>query len=562
MSFTKIHGLQNANIPIQVASTAPKLASTQVERSLKKPRVASYCRVSTEEEIQLGSLENQIIHYTNLIHSNPNWQYAGVFSDRGKSGTDMSKRTGFNKMISCAMKGEIDIIICKSISRFARNVVDTLEIVRILMEKGVQVIFEKEQLNSQEMGSSLILKILAIFAEEESRSISENIEWSLTRRFASGEICASALLGYDINDKKEWIIIEHEARVVREAYALFLKGNSFTEIARIFIEKGYRKKNGRIDWSGANIKGLLTNERYTGDVISQKTCTIDFRSHKSVANNGLKPQYYIEDHHEGIISKDEFQKVQEILAGKEKSAGSYKRKFTPFSGRVFCSICGGSFHRREYRNRGFWRCANNSKSELLCRAKTISEEKIESLLKEGFEKRYAIDGKTIDMNLIKRLIKELNNAESVREREQNLLRVELEKALIEENRAIIKNLEVEEIRNKRKTIEKEIVDKKPLWEAFDKDGTFRKASLKRLKATNGSLKALNQIMDISFIRAWVIHIKVESPFLFTIRWIDGNETVVGQFRGSEYFDAKQKQPGSKSKSKSYSGSYKSRRVRR
>lgn len=557
MSFTKIHGLQNANIPIQVASTAPELASTQVQRSLKKPRVASYCRVSTEEEIQLGSLENQIIHYTNLIHSNPNWQYAGVFSDRGKSGTDMSKRTGFNKMISCAMKGEIDIIICKSISRFARNVVDTLEIVRKLMEKGVQVIFEKEKLNSQEMGSSLILKILAVFAEEESRSISENIEWSLTRRFASGEICASALLGYDINDKKEWIIIEHEARVVREAYALFLKGNSFTEIARIFIEKGYRKKNGRIDWSGANIKGLLTNERYTGDVISQKTCTIDFRSHKSVANNGLKPKYYIADHHEGIISKDEFQKIQEILASKEKPAGSYKREFTPFSGRVVCSICGGSFHRREYRNRGFWRCANNSKSELLCRAKTISEEKIESLLKEGFEKRYAIDGKTVDMNLIKRLIKELDNAESVREREQNLLRVELEKALIEENRAIIKNSEVEEIRNKRKAIEKEIADKKPNWEAFDKDGTFRKESLKRLKAINGSIKALNQIMDISFIRAWVIHIKVESPFLFTIRWIDGDETVVGQFRGSEYFDAKQKQPGSKSKSKSYSGCYKS-----
>ena len=316
MSFTKIHGLQNANIPIQVASTAPELASTQVQQSLKKPRVASYCRVSREEEIQLGSLENQIIHYTNLIHSNPNWQYAGVFSDRGKSGTDMSKRTGFNKMISCAMKGEIDIIICKSISRFARNVVDTLEIVRKLMEKGVQVIFEKEKLNSQEMGSSLILKILAVFAEEESRSISENIEWSLTRRFASGEICASALLGYDINDKKEWIIIEHEARVVREAYALFLKGNSFTEIARIFIEKGYRKKNGRIDWSGANIKGLLTNERYTGDVISQKLALLILEVTNLWPIMALNLNIILQITTR-IISKDEFQKIQEILASKK-----------------------------------------------------------------------------------------------------------------------------------------------------------------------------------------------------------------------------------------------------
>lgn len=171
---------------------------------LQKPRVASYCRVSSEEELQLGSLENQIIHYTNYIRSKPEWLYAGVYSDKGKSGTDMSKRTGFNRMIRKAMNGEIDIIICKSISRFARNVVDTLDTVRQLTEKGVHVIFEKERLNTKDITSSLLIKILATFAEEESRSTSENIEWALRKRFERGEVVASQIFGYNTKKNKEW----------------------------------------------------------------------------------------------------------------------------------------------------------------------------------------------------------------------------------------------------------------------------------------------------------------------------------------------------------------------
>jgi DNA invertase Pin-like site-specific DNA recombinase len=164
----------------------------------KKLKVASYCRVSSAEELQLGSLENQIIHYTNYIRSNPDWYYAGVYSDKGKSGTDMSKRIGFNRMIRNAINGDIDVIICKSISRFARNVVDTMDIVRQLTEKGIHVIFEKERLNTKDMTSSLLLKILAVFAEEESRATSENIDWSYTKRFERGEVVAGQLFGYKI----------------------------------------------------------------------------------------------------------------------------------------------------------------------------------------------------------------------------------------------------------------------------------------------------------------------------------------------------------------------------
>lgn len=154
------------------------------------------------------------------------------------------------------MAGEIDIILCKSISRFARNVLDTLNIVKSLSEKGITVIFEKEAINTSKMSSSILLTVLALFAEEESRSISENIEWSLTKRFENGEVRAVKILGYDFNKDKEWIVVEREAVIVREAYRLFLEGKSMSEIAEIFIERGYRKKNGRIDWDGSGVRGF------------------------------------------------------------------------------------------------------------------------------------------------------------------------------------------------------------------------------------------------------------------------------------------------------------------
>ena len=540
MNQERVREIPLQNSSVSVINAGLGLNDFRPQREAVKPKVACYCRVSSEEEIRLGSLENQIIHYTNYIRSNPEWIYAGVYSDKGKSGTDMTKRIGFNRMIRKALNGEIDIIICKSISRFARNVVDTLDVVRQLTEKGVQVIFEKERLNTKDVSSSLLIKILATFAEEESRATSENIDWAYTKRFERGEVVAGQLFGYQINKDKEWVIVENEARIVREAYALFLKGNNMAQIARHFIRRGYKKRSGEIDWDNNNIRSMLTNERYCGDALSRKTCTLDFRTHKTVVNRGHKPQYYVEDHHEGIISKEDFQKVQEKIKADNKnetSKGSYKK--TPFSSRIICSSCGKNYHRLNNRTKVVkWRCSSNNKSNLLCKAKQIEEPKIEELLIEGFQKRYDIGKRTNDGLLIKQLIKELSNAEAVREREQNLLRVELEKCLIAENNAILKNLETEELKSKRLEIEAKISSKTKLWEDFDKDHAFREESLKKLKSLKGSDKAINQILDFSFIRAWVIHIKVESPFLFTIKWIDDKETTVGQFRGGVYDGAK------------------------
>lgn len=539
MSFqqSQITEIQKPSVTMIDASMA--LNQTDKDFKAHKPRVASYCRVSSEEELQLGSLENQIIHYTNYIRSKPEWVYAGVYSDKGKSGTDITKRTGFNRLIRNAMNGEIDIIICKSISRFARNVVDTLDIVRQLSEKNIQVIFEKERLNTKDVSSSLLIKILATFAEEESKSTSENIEWAMNKRFENGDVRSGQLFGYRINKDKEWEIIEQEARIVREAFALFLNGNGYTDIAKHFIQKGYKKRSGAIDWNGSNISSMLNNERYTGDALSRKTCTVDFRSHKTIVNDGRKPQYYIEDHHKGIVSKEDFQKVQEMMGGKKSEAKRGPAQRTPMSSRVICSACGKNYHRYGTKTRKIrWRCSTNIKSSLLCEAKPIEEAKIEELLTEGFKKRYEVDSRSNDGLLKKQLIKELSGAETVREREQNLLRVELEKCLIAENKAVLNNQDTTELKAKRMEVEEKIAVKTRLWEDFDKDHHFREASLKWLKALKGLDKAINQILDISFIRAWVIHIRVESPILFTIRWIDGTETVVGKLKGGHLIGGK------------------------
>jgi DNA invertase Pin-like site-specific DNA recombinase len=532
MNQQRVREIPLQNSAVSVINAGLGLNDFRPQREAVKPKVACYCRVSSEEEIRLGSLENQIIHYTNYIRSNPEWIYAGVYSDKGKSGTDMTKRIGFNRMIRNALNGEIDLIICKSISRFARNVVDTMDIVRQLTEKGVHVIFEKERLNTKDMTSSLLIKILATFAEEESRATSENIDWAYTKRFERGEVVAGQLFGYEVNKDKEWTIIEKEAQIVREAYDLFLNGYNMTEIARHFIRRGYKKRSGEIDWDNNNIRSMLTNERYAGDALSRKTCTLDFRTHKTVINKGHKPQYYIEGHHEGIVSKEDYEKVQEILRVNKSEFNRSEYEKTPFTSRVICTHCGKNFHRfGKNLEKTMWRCSSNKKSELLCEADPIEENEIEKLLKEGFEKRYSINQRTNDGLLIKQLTKELSSAEAVREREQNLLRVELEKCLIAENKAILQNLDTEALKEKRQEIEKEIAKKAKLWEDFDKDYEFRESSLNRLKELKGSDKAINQILDISFMRAWVIHIKVESPFLFTIKWIDGKETVVGRFRG-------------------------------
>lgn len=274
----------------------------QVDFSIfKKTRVAAYCRVSTDSDEQELSLDTQKDHYERYIKANSEWEYAGIYYDDGVSGTKTAKRDGLLRLMEDCEKGLIDLVITKSISRFSRNTTDCLALVRKLLNYEVYVIFEKENINTGSMESELMLAVLASMAESESRSISENEKWSIKKKFQNGTYVISyPPYGY-ANVNGEMVIVPEQAEVVREIFAGCLAGKSTHIIAKELNEKGVPTKKGA-KWTGGTINGILTNEKYIGDALFQKTITD--ASFKRKRNYGEEEQYYCEDHHEPIIDKD------------------------------------------------------------------------------------------------------------------------------------------------------------------------------------------------------------------------------------------------------------------
>ena len=309
----------------------------------KKLRVAAYCRVSTASDEQLISLEAQKAHYENYIKSNEEWEFAGLYYDEGVSGTKKAKRSGLLSMMADCEKGKIDFIITKSISRFARNTMDCLEMVRKLLDLNIYIYFEKENLNSGAMESELMLSILSSIAESESVSISENSKWATKRRFQNGTFVISyPPFGYDNVDGK-MVIVPEQAEIVKQIFADTLTGKSTYAISKELNERGIpTKKGGR--WTPGTINGIISNEKYTGDVIYQKTYTdSSFNRH---TNYGELDQYLVRDHHAAIISHEEFDRANAVLKqrGREKGNGGdtsrYQNRYS-FSGRIQCGECGG-----------------------------------------------------------------------------------------------------------------------------------------------------------------------------------------------------------------------------
>ena len=307
----------------------------------KKKRVAAYARVSVESERMRHSLSAQVSYYSSLIQSNPDWEYAGVFADYGISGTGTKARTEFNRMLWECEKGNIDIILTKSIQRFARNTVDLLNTVRRLKSLGIEVRFEKEQIHSLSGEGELMLSILASFAQEESRSISENCKWGIRKRFKSGEIGAANkhLLGYYYDDeKRQYVIIPEEAEIVRKMFALYLDGVSLKNICAELNGAGYRTINGCL-FQEASLHKMIKNEVYAGDILRQKCHIPDPISKKKVRNTGELPMYYQTDAHEAIIDRETYARVQAEIRRRE----SLVPPNYPFTGKITCGICGAHF---------------------------------------------------------------------------------------------------------------------------------------------------------------------------------------------------------------------------
>ena len=516
----------------QVAST-----TSNIKEEPKRLRVCAYCRVSTEEEMQMNSLENQTIHYTNYIRNNADWMFVGIYSDRGKSGTKRVHRAGFNKMMRHALEGNIDLILCKSISRFARNVMDTLEAIRVLKENGIRVIFEKESVDTGSMESEFILTMLSVVAQEESRMISENLSWAHTKRFSSGKPLFTRILGYKKVNGVPWTIDLEEAKIVRETYDLYLAGYSLVAIARKFISKGYKKPNGRIDWKDSNIKSILSNERYVGDALCQKTYTKDYLTHETKVNNGERPQYYISNHHEPIVDRKVYDRVQRILEKKSVPYSRSSKNINEFTSRIKCGCCGKNYHRYVGRKRVLWRCSSRLKSKLLCEMEAIDEQDIVRTLKREFTRKYLDDGTSVNKKLVINLIKELKNIELNRESEQSWLRLSLEKALVDENRAIMELRDESAFKEQRIQVEEQLESKKHLWEFIDKDAEYREGaikSLEKIKDTIRLVQGMNDLSeDISFLRAWFIRMTYTEKGTLLLFWANGDMKEVKIEKGED-----------------------------
>ena len=347
----------------------------------RKKRVAAYARVSTEQEAQQNSYEAQISFYTDYIKNNPDWEFVKVYADEGISGTSYKKRDGFNRMVKDAEEGKIDLILTKSISRFARNTVDSLTITRRLKSVGVEVYFEKENISSMDAQAELIFTIMSSVAQEESRSISENVRWGHQRSMEAGKISLawSNFLGYEKGPDGLPHIVEEEAELVRKIYRLFLEGKSINCIAEQLTREGYKTPMKATKWCVSTVRSILSNEKYKGDARLQKTYTVDFLTKEVRVNNGERKQWYIHDSHDAIVSPETYELVQQEL---KRRAGKHGRFYdSPFTGKIKCGDCGAYYGHRvwdsnnQYR-KNIWLCNDKYKNGTVCRPPRIMDEEI------------------------------------------------------------------------------------------------------------------------------------------------------------------------------------------
>lgn len=308
----------------------------------KKQRVAAYARVSMETERLMHSLSQQISYYSEYIQANPNWEYVGVYADRFLSGTSTEKRPEFQRLIQDCMDCKIDIVLCKSISRFARNTVDLLQTVRQLKSKGIDVRFEKENISTLSESGEIMLSLLASFAQEESKSISENCKWGIRKKFANGSKvpCNKHILGYRFDGEK-YVVIPEEAEAVRFMFKRYLEGVGCRTIAQELTQMGIRSVKGNVIREEFPIFSMLRNRIYVGDIVWQKSYVIDPLTKKKVKNSGELPKYLLKDCHEAIISRELFEAVQQEIERKAKIASR-----SVLSHRIKCGVCGRYYTRR------------------------------------------------------------------------------------------------------------------------------------------------------------------------------------------------------------------------
>lgn len=347
---------------VQRIFTGSSTEKLPLKKKEEKVRVAAYCRVSTELETQQSSFDLQIESYKTQIAMRPTWELVDIYADDGISGTDASKRPEFMRMIKDCEEGKIDYIITKSISRFARNTLECLSYVRRLQSCGTQLLFEKENIDTGTAFSEMLLTILAAFAQEESRSLSENAKWSYRKRFEAGYEKRARVFGYRHEKDEKYVIVPEQAKTIRLLFDLYEGGMPLNPIARKLNDEGWASARGG-KWTPAIVDSMLRNEKYVGDVMMQKVYSVDHLSHKSVKNDQtILPSYYIKDHHTPIVSRKQYDRVQRII--QLRTIRGLKSAY-PYDDKLVCPICGERLVKHQMKSqdqRAAWHCDRNENS--------------------------------------------------------------------------------------------------------------------------------------------------------------------------------------------------------
>ena len=366
-----------------IPATLSRFTATPINEQRKR-RTAGYARVSTDSEEQLTSYEAQVDYYTNYIKSRDDWDFVEVYTDEGISGTNTKKREGFKRMVEDALDGKIDLIITKSVSRFARNTVDSLTTVRQLKEKGIEIYFEKENIWTLDSKGELLITIMSSLAQEESRSISENVTWGQRKRFADGKVCVpfKHFLGYDRGDDGNLVLNEKEAVIVKRIYSMFLQGMTPYGIASQLTADGVLSPAKKEKWNAGTVKRMLSNEKYKGDALLQKSYTVDFLTKKKKDNEGEIPQYYVENNHEAIIEPAVFDMVQRELERRQPGRNRHSGVHI-FSGKIKCGECGSWYgskvwHSNSKYRRMVWQCNHKFNKDEKCKTPHLDEETIKT----------------------------------------------------------------------------------------------------------------------------------------------------------------------------------------
>lgn len=480
-----------------IPATISRYTATPIN-SKKKLRVAGYARVSTDHADQVTSYEAQVDYYTQYIKGRDDWQFAGIYTDEGISATNTKHREGFKQMIEDALAGKIDLIMTKSVSRFARNTVDSLTTVRRLKENGIEVYFEKENIWTLDAKGELLITIMSSLAQEESRSISENVTWGHRKRFADGKVSVpfSRFLGYDRGTDGNLVVNPKQAKTVQLIYQLFVEGYTFHSIARELTRMGHKTPGGKTKWVPETVKSILTNEKYKGDALLQKQYTVDFLTKETRTNHGEVPQYYVEQNHEAIISPKLFDWVQMEIKNRKERKGRYSG-VSIYSSKIKCGHCGGWYgakvwHSTDKYRRTIYRC--NDKFKNHCDTPHLTEEEIQEIFIKALNK--LVESKAEVICNIQMLQHATGDVMKLREEQERANRemndaFERVQACIEENAHVALDQKAYEKRYSR--LSKEFEDAKNRYDGITEQIEKRQARNEQLERFVQRLREQNMV---------------------------------------------------------------------